>query len=107
MDAEFQQHLTEESIVIVTDDDLIEGEIYYHKKVRLSDNLKSPSALENPYLALTNATVTDRATGQQVLHSRFLLVARSKVTALMPKSEVITLGDQAVDSEHNTATAAT
>ncbi len=107
MDAEFQRNLTEESIVIVTNEDLIEGAMYYHHNVRLSDNLKSPTALDNPYLALTNATVTHRATGQQVVHSRFLLVARSKVTALMPKSDVITPGDQAANAEHDTATAAT
>ena len=107
MDPEFRKNFTEELIVIVTSEDLIEGAMYYHHNVRLSDNLKAPSALENPYLALTNATVTDRASGQQVVHSRFLLVARSKVTALMPKSEVIALGDQAANAEYDTATAAT
>ena len=99
------QHLTEEPVVIVTNEDLIEGSIYYHHNVRLSDTLKSPSALENPYLALTNATVTHRATGKKVVHSRFMLVARSKVTALMPRSELIDSDHLAIPELQDTAIA--
>ena len=132
MDQEFKEMLTEEPVVIVTNEDyLIEGTMKnYNDSLWLSNALRvrqyastssnvcpslrpeappldSPSLDDNLYFALSNATVTHLATGQQVVHSRSLLVARSKVTALMPKSEVITLGDQAVDSEHDTATAAT
>ncbi len=131
MDPKFKAMLIEEPVVIVTNDDfLIEGTMNTNDSVWLSNTLNfrpyasmssnvcpstrpgtppltSPSTWDHLYFSLSHATVTNLATGQQVVHSRSLLVAHSQVTALMPKSEVITLGDQATNAEHDTATAAT
>ena len=131
MDPRFKEMLTEDSVVIVTNEDyLIEGTMNHNDSIWLSNTLKyrqyasmssnvcpstrpgtppltSPSTWDNLYFSLSNATVTRLATGEQVVHSRTLLVAHSQVTALMPKSEVITLGDQAVNAEHDMATAST
>ena len=107
MNTEFEHNLTDEPVLVVTDDDLIEGTICYHKNVRLSDAMKSPASLNNPYLALANATVTRRATGQQVIRTRFLLVTRSRITALMPKSEVLTQCDPTANPAQHAAKTST
>jgi hypothetical protein len=83
-------NLIRERVVILTDRELIEGTICYPEGVRLSDALNSASAnLSKHHLPLVDATVTRVDTGQEVFSSRFLLVARSKIVVLLPKSEQI------------------
>src|SRR5437867_11925128 len=78
-----------ERIVIVTDQDVIEGTICYPRGVRLSDALNAESAkLSKPHLPLVDVTVTRIETGRELLRSRFLLVAHSKIVLLLPKSEI-------------------
>jgi vesicle coat complex subunit len=80
--------LTRERVVILTDQELIEGTICYVEGVRLSDALNSETAhLSRPHLPLVDATVSHRITGEVILRSRFLLVARSRIVVLLPKSE--------------------
>ena len=81
--------LIRERVLILTDRELIEGTICYAEGIRLSDALNSASAqLSKPHLPLVDATVTRVDTGQEVLRCRFLLVARSKIVVLLPKSEL-------------------
>jgi hypothetical protein len=81
-------NLIRERVVILTDQDLIEGTICYSEGIRLSDALNSETAhLARPHLPLVDATVCQRNTGQVILRSRFLLVARSKIVVVLPKSE--------------------
>jgi hypothetical protein len=81
-------NLIRERVVILTDQDLIEGTICYVEGIRLSDALNSETAhLARPHLPLVDATVSNRNTGEVVLRSRFLLVARNKIIVLLPKSE--------------------
>ena len=83
--------LVRERVVIVTDQELIEGTICYAEGIRLSDALNSESAhLSKPHLPLVDASVTRIETGREILRSRFLLVARSKIVVLLPKSEICT-----------------
>ena len=82
--------LVRERVVIVTDQDVIEGTICYPRGVRLSDALNAENAqLSKPHLPLVDATVTRIDLNKELLHSRFLLVARSKIVVLMPKSEIL------------------
>src|SRR5258705_4836540 len=83
--------LIRERVVIVTDQELIEGTICYAEGIRLSDALNSESAhLSKPHLPLVDASVIRIETGREILRSRFLLVARSKIVVLLPKSEICT-----------------
>src|SRR5947209_11451680 len=82
-------NLVRERVLVVTEHDVIEGTLCYPRGLRLSDALNAPSSQrDKPNLALVDATVTRIASGQQLVSSQFLLVAREKIVMLMPKSEI-------------------
>lgn len=90
MSRENEYDLVRERVVIVTDQDVIEGTVCYPRGVRLSDALNAENAqLSRPHLPLVDATVTRIELGKELLHSRFLLVARHKIVVLLPKSEIL------------------
>src|SRR5262245_58626834 len=90
MDKNSKEQLKRERVWVFTDKDLIEGTLFQPQDIRLSDAVNAPSAQrDRPYMALTDATVTRIETGQEILSSRFLLVSRSQVVVMMPKSEVL------------------
>lgn len=68
---------------------MIEGSLHYLKEVRLSDALNSPHLRDSPYMALNDVRVLRLASGEEILRVRFLLVARSQILCVMPKSEVV------------------
>jgi len=82
-------NLVRDRVLVVTEHDLIEGTLCYPRGLRLSDALNAPSSQrDKPNLALVDATVTRIATGQKLLASQFLLVARERIVMLMPTSEM-------------------
>ena len=83
-----------EEVLIVTDDNLIRGKLWRRdaicggQTVRFSDALDSPPDLNSKYVDLTDATVTLVTTGEELLRSGFLMVARDKISAVLPLSEL-------------------
>jgi hypothetical protein len=90
MDPEFKKNLATERVLILTAEALIEGTIFHHREIRLSDAINAPQFRDNPYLALRDAWVTKPETNQVVVRSKVLLVARSRILCVMPSSEVLT-----------------
>lgn len=89
LNSDLKQNLKSEQVIVLTVESLIEGSLHYHKDVRLSDALNSPYLRENPYVALNDVRVLRLASGEEILRVRFLLVARSQILCIMPKSEVV------------------
>jgi PilZ domain len=92
MDKDFKKHLKTDRVVILTTEALIEGTIYHHQEVRLSDALNAPQFRDNPYLTLCDAAVTKIDNHQVIFRSNFLLVARSRILCVTSKSEVVCSG---------------
>src|SRR5262245_1723296 len=92
MDREFKRNLTTERVVILTAEVLIEGTIFHHQEIRLSDSLNAPQFRDNPYMTLADAVVTKIDTDHVVFRSNVLMVARSRILCITPKSEVLTSG---------------
>jgi hypothetical protein len=82
-------NLKRERVVIQTEHDLIEGTFCYARGLRLSDALNAAVNREKPYMSLVDATVTRLETGQVLFRSRFLLVSRTRIVVLLPKSEIL------------------
>jgi hypothetical protein len=83
-----------DEVLLITDENLIQGKLWRRNAIcggqttRFSDALDSPSDPKSQYVDLTEATVTRIATGEQLLSSAFLMVARSKIVAAVPLSEL-------------------
>lgn len=83
-----------EDVLIVTDENLIQGKLWRRdalcggQTIRLSDALDSPPDPKSQYVDLTDATVTQIATGERLLSTGFLMVARNKITAVLPLAEL-------------------
>src|SRR5229473_4666290 len=92
MDKEFKKNLTTARVVILTAEVLIEGTIFHHQEIRLSDSLNAPQFRDNPYMTLADAVVTKIESDQVVFRSNVLMVARSRILCITPKSEVLTGG---------------
>ena len=92
MDKEFKKNLTTERVVILTAEVLIEGTIFHHQEIRLSDSLNAPQFRDNPYMTLSDAVVTKIDCDQVVFRSNVLMVARSRILCITPKSEVVACG---------------
>jgi hypothetical protein len=92
MDRDFKKNLTTERVVILTAEVLIEGTIFHHQEIRLSDSLNAPQFRDNPYMTLADAVVTKIDTDHVVFRSNVLLVARSRILCITPKSEVLNSG---------------
>jgi hypothetical protein len=92
VDRDFKQNLKTERIVILTEEALIEGTLLHHQELRLSDALNAPQFRDHPYLSLTDAVVTRISSPETVLQSKFLLVSRSRILCITPKSEVLHSG---------------
>jgi hypothetical protein len=92
MDKEFKKNLTTERVVILTAEVLIEGTMYHHQEIRLSDSLNAPQFRDNPYMTLADAVVTKIETDHVVFRSNVLMVARSRILCITPKSEVLACG---------------
>jgi hypothetical protein len=88
MDQAFKKNLTTERMMILTADVLIEGTIFHHQEIRLSDALNAPQFRDNPYLTLSDALVRKIETNHVVLRSKVLLVARGQILCITPRSEV-------------------
>jgi len=92
MDKEFKKNLTTERVVILTAEVLIEGTIFHHQEIRLSDSLNAPQFRDNPYMTLADAVVTKIDSDHVVFRSNVLMVARSRILCITPKSEVMACG---------------
>ncbi|MCI0457558.1 MAG: hypothetical protein L0Z62_11360 [Gemmataceae bacterium] len=92
---ELKRNLIREQVVILTENAIIEGNLYHHQDMRLSDALNAPAVKDHPYLALVDVTVTRIATGQEILTSQFLLVQRSKIEVILPRAEILTFATPA------------
>jgi hypothetical protein len=92
VDRDFKKNLKTERIVILTEEALIEGTWLHHQELRLSDALNAPQFRDHPYLSLTDAVVTRISSPETVLQSKFLLVSRSRILCITPKSEVLHSG---------------
>jgi hypothetical protein len=92
MDKEFKKNLTTERVVILTAEVLIEGTMYHHQEIRLSDSLNAPQYRDNPYMTLADAIVTKIESDHVVFRSNVLMVARSRILCMTPKSEVLACG---------------
>ncbi len=92
MDKEFKKNLTTERVVILTAEVLIEGTMYHHQEIRLSDSLNAPQFRDNPYMTLADAVVTKIESDHVVFRSNVLMVARTRILCITPKSEVLACG---------------
>ncbi len=92
MDKEFKKNLTTARVVILTAEVLIEGTIFHHQEIRLSDSLNAPQFRDNPYMTLADAVVMKIESDQVVLRTKVLMVARSRILCITPKSEVLSSG---------------
>jgi hypothetical protein len=88
--------LAQEPVVMLTDRQAIEGILYHVTSIRFSDAMNVAAAQHQwkPYFTLVDARVTSLETGEEILRANFLLVARTRVLALLPKAEVIALRGQ-------------
>src|SRR5713101_1256105 len=100
MDKEFKRNLTTARVVILTAEVLIEGTIFHHQEIRLSDSLNAPQFRDNPYMTLADAVVTKIESDQVVFRSNVLMVARSRILCITPKSEVLTGGWPTLNGQH-------
>jgi hypothetical protein len=92
MDKEFKKNLTTTRVVILTAEVLIEGTIFHHQEIRLSDSLNAPQLRDNPYMTLADAVVTKIDSDHVVFRSNVLMVARSRILCITPRSEVMACG---------------
>jgi hypothetical protein len=92
MDKEFKKNLITERVVILTAEVLIEGTFLHHQEIRLSDSLNAPQFRDNPYMTLADAVVTKIESDQVIFRSNVLMVARSRILCITPKSEVLHSG---------------
>ena len=75
-------------VVLQTLNDVILGDFHYRPRLRLIDELISG----DQYLAITNATVYDKA-GRVRFRSNFLSVNRDHIVLIIPWEEMITKKD--------------
>lgn len=110
IDEKLKSKVAYEEVLIVTDENLIRGKLWRRdalcggQTVRFSDALDSPPDPNSKYVDLTDATVTRMTTGEELLSSGFLMVARHKISAVLPLSElrscaIDALADSAVPAE--------
>ena len=81
-----------ERILLATDEEYIEGVVHHPSAIRLSDAFNAPQHHETPFVVMTDATMLSRETGAEILKSRVLLVLRSTIRIVAPRSEVTWLG---------------
>jgi hypothetical protein len=91
VEKDFKKNLKTERVVILTEEALIEGTLFHHLEVRLSDALNAPMFRDSPYLSLSDAQVTRIDSSEPILQSKFLLVSRNRILCITPKSEVLSI----------------
>jgi hypothetical protein len=73
-----------QKVLIFTDGERIEGTIRHGHGIRLSDYFNASVHRENPFVNLCDATITCLKTGQILFKGDFFMLARSRITMVMP-----------------------
>lgn len=87
-----------EPIVILTQDELIEGVLYRPEDIRFSDVMNASAYRSVPFLAMRDARIFSRERREEILRTNFVLVARERIICVMPKADTMMNWD--VFSEH-------
>lgn len=87
----FTDVITKEPVKVIlqTTNHLIKGELHIRINQRLKDELDN----SNPFLAITNATISD-LNGQALYQTNFMAVNRNHIIWLIPEKEIINLQDK-------------
>ena len=87
----FTDVITKEPVKVIlqTTNHLIKGELHIRINQRLKDELDN----SNPFLAITNATISD-LNGQVLYQTNFMAVNRTHIIWLIPEKEIINLQDK-------------
>jgi hypothetical protein len=74
-------------IFILTDQEFIEGTLFYPEAIRFSDAINAEAYRVNPFLPIKDARVFCRKTQKQLLRCPFFLVGRDKIIGIVPKED--------------------
>jgi hypothetical protein len=81
-------------LVVMTPWSRIQGTHHLFAGLRVSDTVNSEVANKSRYLSLTDAVVTNQASGAVVFESKFLMVAHAHIVFLAPASEIAASDDE-------------
>lgn len=83
-----EYHRQKQRVVVLTENTVVEGTIYFPEGVRLSDALNSPANVNQRYVPLTDVRVVSLADGREILRSRVILLHHHYILGIVPGDEL-------------------
>ena len=78
---------TNQRLLIFTENERIEGTVRHAQAIRVSDYFNADVHRQNPFVNLCDATVTNLRTSEVICRGQFVMLARSRVTMVVPLDE--------------------
>jgi hypothetical protein len=78
---------TNQRLLIFTENERVEGTVRHVQSIRVSDYFNAGVHRENPFVNVCDATVTSLRTGEVLCRGEFLMLARNRITMVVPLDE--------------------
>jgi hypothetical protein len=84
-----QNNYKAEPVLLFTENEIIDGILCRPSEIRLSDVLNATAFRGTPFLGLRNARVISRTLHEEIFNTEFIMVARERITYIMPKANSV------------------
>jgi hypothetical protein len=75
---------TSQKLLILTETERVEGTVRHAQAIRVSDYFNAGQHRDTPFINVCDATVTCLRTGEVICRDGFVMLARQRVTLVVP-----------------------